>query len=76
MELNFRRDLRRLTWRYEESLNVHVRASEIESGQYGFEVHGNQLRLEGGIGPEALADIVLGRFIRDCAFDSADRRPR
>lgn len=72
VELNFRRDLETLTWSYESSPRpTYIEPTAIESGEHGFEVVGEELRLEGVQTPEQFADMVLNRFIRDCAHDLA-----
>lgn len=74
IELVFRKDRARTAFVYQESRNpVYAEYETIDSGEYGFHVVGDELRIEGFASAEQFAEHVIGQFRRDCINDEANR---
>jgi hypothetical protein len=73
VEINFRKDLRQLSWKYEMTPSIYAEYDMVDGGEHGFHVVTGQLKVVGAASPQAFADMVLDGFIRDCAMDYANR---
>jgi hypothetical protein len=72
IEFQFRFDLGRVSWSYEVSPNpVYMDYTRVESGECGFVVNGETLRLDGFEDPEQFAARVLAQYRADSISDAA-----
>ena len=77
IELVFRRDLGKTAWVYDVSPNpVYADYARVDQDEYGFNVVGDELRIQGFASAEQFAERVLGQYRADCIDDESNRENR